>query len=476
MATATVDAAGATATDSDPVVARYNVFLKPQLPAHQKLLVLQYPNRVDKTSPLTSSGLSPTELRVKQASGMVEIDIPLDYNNAYDRTKGMAWGGALASSTKAKAGGSHGLAGGFGVGGVQGARGRALAGAGTAGGRSVSTTAAGGGDGHYGSLDWSEAIRQDRVLRLQTLGGMCPPTRTAEARWMIGVFDGGNLHLTPVNSLVHLRPQLHHIDAEADLDRQKHRDSAGADGGAGGRGAGGPAGGPVARAIHMTIKSAGADGDEVVTETMADRLRAVQMENWTRLTYVGDDDENSWDVYNQTLFLRETAAAASASASAAASSAASSTGATAGADDDDKEKSTDILSATDTADDKPLVAKVPSLRTAWQENDLLQAISGIQKPADDSSEAAAAAAEVARQTARLKAKNKAKAKQRLEGNAASSAEAVSSAAVKQELSVADGPAPIARRGRPSATLPPSRGRGGRTRQTGPGRGSAMDID
>lgn len=209
MATAAADAAAAAATESDPVVARYSVFLKPQLPAHQKLMVLQYPNTVDKAASLTSAGLAPTELRVKKASGMVEIDIPLDYNSAYDRTKGMAWGGALASSTKAKAGGSHGLAGGFGVGGVQGARGRALGG-GAAGGRSVSAAGGGAADGHYGSgsLDWPEAVRQDRVLRLQTLGGMCPPARSAEARWMIGVFDGGRVFPPGVGPALPLSPAL----------------------------------------------------------------------------------------------------------------------------------------------------------------------------------------------------------------------------------------------------------------------------
>lgn len=205
------------AADADPVVARYNVFLKPQLPAHQKLLVLQYPNRVDKNSAGSGSGAAsysgqtPTELRIKTASGMVEVDVPLDYTSAYDRAKGVAWGSALATSTKAKAGGSHGLAGGFGVGGTQG-NGR-NGGAGGSGGRAASAAAAAtaaaaaaaaaaaeveGRVGTSSAADWSEAVRQDRVLRLQTLGGMCPPARIAEARWMIGAFDGGALTTSPV--------------------------------------------------------------------------------------------------------------------------------------------------------------------------------------------------------------------------------------------------------------------------------------
>ncbi len=190
--------------DPDPVVARYSVFLKPQLPAHQKLLVLQYPNRAaDKTAPGAASGNSstvpqttPSELRIKPSAGMVEVDVPLDYSSAYDRAKGVAWGSALAASTKAKAGGSHGLAGGFGVGGPQ-AGGRGGARAGQPGPPPVadpSDSAAYPGPSVAAptpSAEWSEALRQDRVLRKQTLGGMAPPSRITEARWMIGVFDGG---------------------------------------------------------------------------------------------------------------------------------------------------------------------------------------------------------------------------------------------------------------------------------------------
>ncbi|KJR84333.1 DNA-directed RNA polymerase III subunit RPC5 [Sporothrix schenckii 1099-18] len=507
---ATVESSDTVATpDPDPVIARYNVFLKPQLPAHQKLLVLQYPNRTDKNAAgsgagaTSLSGQTPTELRIKTASGMVEVDVPLDYASAYDRAKGIAWGTALATSTKAKAGGSHGLAGGFGVGGTTqgnnrhgpggsggGSRGAAAASAQAAAATHAAAEAEGGpsagagaGAGTTSSADWAEAVRQDRVLRLQTLGGMCPPARIAEARWMIGAFDGGNLHLTPVNSLVHLRPQMHHIDAEAEVERAKHRDTnaaAGAGGGEGGTGVGGAggagsagaggaggraAGAAGARAIHMTVKSAGADGDEVITETMADRLRAVQMENWARMLYVGDDDETSWEVYDQTLFLKDPAAAMQAATAVAATTTATESGA-----DDVGGKGKDIV--TDAAHGQ-LVDKVPALLTNWTEDDMLQAISRIEKPPDDLTPTPTAS--MAKSKTAVKGKGPAlplpTAVGGIEIKSEADAQSTSPNAQRRTRPLARSAASKAAAAAPATT---SRARGARARQAG--RGVAMDVD
>ncbi len=161
--------------DPDPIVASYPVFLKPTLPAHQKLLALQWVYRdFPKELP------KPVELRIKPDTGMVELDVPIDVNMAYDRVKGKEWGIALANSTKAKAGGSHGLAGGFGVGAAQN---RARAAGGGRGG--------GGADdgGAENGLSWEEAEREGKVLRKLTLGGMCYSPEYS--KYMVGVFQGG---------------------------------------------------------------------------------------------------------------------------------------------------------------------------------------------------------------------------------------------------------------------------------------------
>ncbi|KAM0247967.1 hypothetical protein ACHAP5_003751 [Fusarium lateritium] len=304
--------------DDDPVTATYNVFINPSLPLGRRLLVLQHPNRTD-----DAPRPPPTELRVKAQAGMVEVDVPLDNTVAYDREKGLKWGKTLHTSMATKNGGSHGLAGGFGFGTVQARGGRKKA----------------EGDEDE-SLDWTEAVRQDKVLRTQTLGGQYPEYK--EVQHMVGVFQGKDLHLTPVSSLVHLRPQLHHIDATVQQERQAAATKDSAPTTAGG----------TARAIHMTVKATG-DGETVTTETMADRLRSVQTEHWRTMHYTDENEEAAWEVYNESLFLRP----------------AEEEGAEADKKADDAEEVEPVLEES-----------VPKFARRWDDDDLLEAVSGIKKP------------------------------------------------------------------------------------------------
>lgn len=166
--------------DDDPVTATYNVFINPSLPLGRRLLVLQHPNRTDEaTRP------PPTELRVKAQAGMVEVDVPLDNTVAYDREKGLKWGKTLNASMATKNGGSHGLAGGFGFGTVQARGGRKKV------------------DEEDEVMDWTEAVRQDKVLRTQTLGGQYPEYK--EVQHMVGVFQGSkSQQLFPTNTTSNL--------------------------------------------------------------------------------------------------------------------------------------------------------------------------------------------------------------------------------------------------------------------------------
>ena len=265
--------------------------------------------------------------------------------------------------------------------------------------------------------------------------------------------------------MVHLRPQLHHIDAETEVERAKHRDTgpgAGGDGAggagaaSGGAGAGGPRGQAGPRAIHMTVKSAGADGEEIITETMADRLRGVQMENWSRMVYVGDDDEHSWDVYDQTLFLKDPAPAPEA------------------AEGDDADTSKEAAGGGGGA--ASLRAKVPALRTTWTEDDMLVAISKIEKPADD---------DLPIKLESKPAAGKGKGKVTFAEPAAAGEALSADGAVEVKTEAAGQAAAQARMrplARPAASLAaagaaPStaRGRGARTRQAST-KSSAMDID
>lgn len=153
--------------ENDPIVASYNVILNPSLPRNRQLWVLQQPNRTDMNQP------PPCAMRIKPRSGMVEVDVNLDYQRAYDRDKGMHWGRHLKNSLAAKNGGSHGLAGGFGVGAAP-----------------LRPKKRDEDRDDDLMMDWAEALRQDKVLRTQSLGGTCPESK--EVQHMIGVFQGSS--------------------------------------------------------------------------------------------------------------------------------------------------------------------------------------------------------------------------------------------------------------------------------------------
>ncbi|KAF7549024.1 hypothetical protein G7046_g8471 [Stylonectria norvegica] len=307
--------------DDDPITATYPVFINPALPLGRRLLVLQHPNRTD-----DAPRPPPTELRLKASAGMVEVDMPLDNSVAYDREKGLKWGRTLQASAITKNGGSHGLAGGFGFGTVQ------------RGGPRKKVE-----DGEDDVLDWAEAVRQDKVLRTQTLGGQYPEYK--EVQYMVGVFQGKDLHLTPVSSLVHLRPQLHHIDATTQQERQAAAASS--------KEAAPTSAAPVARAIHMSIKTT-AEGDAVAPETMADRLRLVQSEPWRKMRYTDENEEAAWEVYNESLFLQPTA-------------------------DEDPARG----KQPEGKDERALEQAVPRFASRWDDLQLLEAVSGIQRPAGE---------------------------------------------------------------------------------------------
>ncbi|RFU78458.1 hypothetical protein TARUN_3705 [Trichoderma arundinaceum] len=301
--------------DDDPITASYQVFLNPALPLGRRLLVLQHPNRTDNTP-----RPPPTELRLKEHSGMVEVDMPMDNTTAYDREKGLRWGRTLQNSMAVKNGGSHGLAGGFGVGAVQQRAPRKK-----------------GDVEEDENLDWNDAVRQGKVLSTQTLGGQYPDAD--EVQYMVGVFQGKDLHLTPVSNLIHLRPQLHHLDATTQQERQSSA-AASKEGAA--------ASASSARAIHMTIKTAGDGADGVSTETMADRLRSVQTEPWRKMRYTDENEETAWEVYNDSLFLRPKADPAAGEPAADA--------------------------------ERDLEELVPTLGNKWDDKQFLESISGFKKP------------------------------------------------------------------------------------------------
>lgn len=111
---------------------------------------------------------------------MVEVDVPVDVHRNYDRAKGVKWGEAMNKSTMQKNGGSHGLPGGFGLGGAApAARGR---------GRGEAEEAE-----HQEKLlaNYDQAVEDGHVLAKQTLGGQFLAKTSTTPQYMVGTFTNG---------------------------------------------------------------------------------------------------------------------------------------------------------------------------------------------------------------------------------------------------------------------------------------------
>lgn len=103
----------------------------------------------------------------------------------------------------------------------------------------------------------------------------------------------------------------------------------------------------------MTVKST-AEGDGLGTETMADRLKIVQGEQWRKMRYTDENEEAAWDVYSESMFLRRPEEPNSAAG---------------------KEEAA--------APEKPLEETVPRFESRWEDKKLLETISGIIKDEGD---------------------------------------------------------------------------------------------
>jgi DNA-directed RNA polymerase-3 subunit RPC5 len=163
--------------DPDPILNSYDIYVKPGMHQEREIYVLQFPNRNHKLPYKSSFESQPLKLRTKPKSGMVELDVPVDTWNFYDRLKGVQWGEALKESNASKGKGSHGLPGGFGIGGVQSR------------GRGRGRTEAEEDLAHANTLtDFAGALERDQVLKKQTLGGQVVTKNESNPTYMIGTF------------------------------------------------------------------------------------------------------------------------------------------------------------------------------------------------------------------------------------------------------------------------------------------------
>lgn len=96
--------------DEDPVVAEYDVFITPEM--SEQLYVLQYLNRPPDEPFTKTCGSEPSQLRLKEQSGFIEVDVPIDVRQCYNRPMGVRWGEAMRR-TKQFGQKAYGMASGF---------------------------------------------------------------------------------------------------------------------------------------------------------------------------------------------------------------------------------------------------------------------------------------------------------------------------------------------------------------------------
>jgi DNA-directed RNA polymerase-3 subunit RPC5 len=171
--------------DDDPVVAEYDVFITPEV-AEQQLYVLQYLNRPP-DQPFTKATQSqPAELRLKQASGFVEVDIPIDIHQNYNRPAGVRWGESLRK-TKGFGQRAFGIASGFER---TMPRGRPGAGEGAA---PPTTTVEDDDNFEEYVTHFEDANEKGHVLNSQTFGGQILKDDGKGPSYMLGTFRDGRL-------------------------------------------------------------------------------------------------------------------------------------------------------------------------------------------------------------------------------------------------------------------------------------------
>lgn len=298
--------------EHDPVIASYPVYLTSAHHASalnsstevlsntaQKLLVLQYPAYRPADAPYNARNLQkPTSLRLKPNTGLLEIDIPIDTKVNYNPDKGSEYAKSLKRSRIIQEGGTHGLSGGFNTGPA---------------GRNIREEE----DIDMKTIPAHSSLSDDSVLNVQTLGGKIVKHSTCDPIYLLGSFKENAMHLSRLDALVQVRPQLPHLDAADELERNrgvsafaraKGKDEASqlnGDLSATLPPPAGPSTRPESKAIDIKLKPSGpaSHNSDLSTNPNAKLLRAIQQEPWQTYDWIDEDEAESHDHAEQALHL-----------------------------------------------------------------------------------------------------------------------------------------------------------------------------
>ncbi|KAK5264857.1 hypothetical protein LTR99_009063 [Exophiala xenobiotica] len=268
--------------EDDPVVASYNVYLTDAPVSNSndpssKLFVLQYPSHRRRSKPYNAAlSQAPTSLRWKPDTGFLEVDVPILTNEYYNYNAAEKYGKAIKDSRTIQVGGSHGLAGGFNAGPVQSRM------------RDVPM--------HENSHSAAP------LLGSQTLGGKLVAQSPRDPIYLVGCFHRDQLHLSHVDAVVQMRPQLHHIDAEDEITQKRlqantpnARQKPGLET---------PAPKVESRAIEIKIKDNKEDNRDRSLNENARLLRDIQVDDWQHHEWVDQDDDDAEAAFSRLLHSR----------------------------------------------------------------------------------------------------------------------------------------------------------------------------
>jgi RPC5 protein len=293
--------------DDDPVVASYSVHLTtPNAPSSnpaadtstgQKLLVLQYPAHRLADTPYNAQNLQkPKSLRLKPSSGILELDIPIDTKLNYNSNKGSAYATSLKRSRIVQENSTHGLSGGFNTGPV---------------GRNIRQEE----ELDINTIPAHSSPSNDSVLSVQTLAGKIVTPSPGDSIYMLGSFQNSSLHLSHLDALVQVRPELHHLDAADELERIRNTSAfaqraKGKDDGDIALPPPLPGGGqsnrPESKAIDIKLKPSGPSSshdNDLSTNSNARLLRAIQQEPWQTYEWIDEDETESHQMSKKALHL-----------------------------------------------------------------------------------------------------------------------------------------------------------------------------
>lgn len=236
----------------------------------------------------------PETMRIKPETGHLEMDVRLSTGQNFNKYQALKWGDALQTAREThNSSATFGAAAGF-----QGPR-----------ARRTQVQIKDRADRENAIQDnlagFEEAKNAGKVLRTQTLGGQIvrhdgQGESGSRPLYFVGAFRGEELHLTKVDGTVQMRSQFHHVDAEEQRAKIAATRAEGSLAGEGSR----PAGDP-----RSLLQKNQRQGEEAAKDRLEHRTRmsllAAEAEEWTPLDYVDEDEEEAYETFRGTMFVRD---------------------------------------------------------------------------------------------------------------------------------------------------------------------------